>query len=407
MHRDRRLGIRHLGAVALTSALAFAVFSPTALALDEERYRKARTAIEKAIDYLESQQDEATGGWSVREGAPVFPAISAMALTGMLMEPDVDADDPVVSRGVDFLLSYRQDDGGIYDRVLPNYNTAISLSALALVNRPEAAAAIEPAQNYLRSIQWSEENIASADSPDSIDVRDRSHPYYGGTGYGGNGRPDNSNLSMTLQGLHDSGLSCDDEIFQRALVFLQRTQMHENVNDMKYAKGSRQGGFIYATGPNADAIGQGESKAGMIEETLDDGTRISRLRAYGSITYAGFKSYIYANLDRDDERVQLAYDWLRANYTVEENPGLGNQGLYYYYVTMSRALDAWGLATIETTNADGSTGASRDWANDLIDQLVSLQKPDGSFENVHDRWMEGDPVLVTAYALLALQHAIN
>ncbi|MEC9374167.1 MAG: hypothetical protein VYC34_10000, partial [Planctomycetota bacterium] len=58
-------------------------------------------------------------------------------------------------------------------------------------------------------------------------------------------------------------------------------------------------------------------------------------------------------------------------------------------------------------SADGATTDSRDWANDLIDRLAELQKEDGSFENLHDRWMEGDPVLVTAYALLALQHAIN
>ncbi len=122
----------------------------------------------------------------------------------------------------------------------------------------------------------------------------------------------------------------------------------------------------------------------------------------------GFKSYIYADLERDDPRVQLAYDWIRNHYTLEENPGVGMQGYYYYLAHLQPSgLDAWGLPTIEIANPDGSTIETRDWANDLIDALASRQKPDGSFENLHDRWMEGDPSLVTAYALLALQEAIR
>lgn len=145
----------------------------------------------------------------------------------------------------------------------------------------------------------------------------------------------------------------------------------------------------------------------MVEETLDDGSVVSRLRCYGSMTYAGFKSYIYANLDRDDQRVVAAHDWLRRHYTLDENPGMGMQGYYYYLVTMSRALDAWGSTTITPLNRDGTPAEPRDWANDLIAKIASLQRPDGSFVNESDRWMEGDPVLVTAYALLALQHAID
>lgn len=384
------------------AALVFAMFTPLqARALDEAHYRQARVMIDRAIDYLRAQQDADTGGWGVRANGPQLPAITGLVLTGMLMEPNIDSADPSVAKGIDFILSYRQEDGGVYDRILASYNTSICLSALARVNHPDAAAAIKPAQDYLRGSQWSEE---SADN-DETDTVTPQHPFYGGIGYGSHGRPDSSNLNLMLQGLHDSGLSCDDPAFQRALVFLQRTQMHHAVNDMPYAKGSTQGGFIYATGPSGEEAGVGESKAGSIEEVLPDGSRLSRLRAYGSMTYAGFKSYIYANLDRDDQRVQLAYDWIRRHYTLEENPGMGMQGFYYYLVTFSRALDAWGLPYIETITDEGSE--TRDWANDLIDRLAELQREDGSFVNESDRWMEGDAVLVTAYALIALQHAIN
>ncbi|MEO1128648.1 MAG: prenyltransferase/squalene oxidase repeat-containing protein [Planctomycetota bacterium] len=379
------------------------LWAAPAQALDEERYLKAREMIAKSIAYLESVQDPETGGWAVMpEGRPQFPAITGLVVNGMLMEPDIDASHPSVARGVEFMLSFRQESGGIYDRVLANYNTAICLSALSRVNTPEAASAIAPAQQFLKGLQWSEDAL---EHPETQQVS-AEHPFYGGVGYGSKGRADLSNTSLMLQAMHDSGLDCDDESFQRALVFLQRVQMHEDVNDMAYAEGSQQGGFIYATSPTAQQMGVGESKAGEIQETLSDGTTASRLRAYGSMTYAGFKTYIYADLDRDDLRVRAARAWIGRNYTLQENPGLGMSGMYYYLVTFSRALDAWGVSGLEVVDADGST-REVDWANDLIDRLAELQTEDGSFRSVDDRWMENNPVLITAYALLALQHAID
>lgn len=387
-----RLALGTLGVVLATN------MSPsTASAIDEAHYQQAREMIEDSIAWLRTQQDPKTGGWSIPDEGPSIPAITGLVLTGMLDEPDIDASDPTVQRGTAYLLGNRQPDGSISDRILPTYNTSICLSALARINTPEAAAAIGPAQAYLKGQQWAEDSVNNGETA-SVD---RSHPFYGGIGYGSHGRPDGSNLNFMLQGLHDSGLDCDDEAFQRAVVFLERIQMHGKINDMPYASGSQQGGFIYATGPESDQAGEGESKAGMMEETLSDGTVASRLRAYGSMTYAGFKSYIYADLDRDDPRVRHALRWIEQNYTLEENPGVGDQGMYYYLVTFSRALDAWGTSTISTAEGE------RDWANDLVDRLAELQQDDGSFRSVHSRWKENDPVLITAYALIALQHAID
>ncbi len=390
-----------VSAMVMISSMA-----PVAWGIDRDHYALARGMIEKSVVFLRARQDMKTGGWAVppAPGAPNFPAISGLVLTGLLDEPNIDANDPAVARGVAYILSFHQPDGGIYDRVLPSYNTAMCLSALARVNRPEAAASIEPAINFLRSLQWSEEAIQG--SAETARVTE-DHPCYGGIGYGSGGRPDNSNLTFFVQALHDAGLSCDDRAYQRAVVFLTRTQMDDRVNDMAYAKGSRQGGFIYSTSPDKEHIGEGESKGENIEETLDDGTRVSRLRAYGSMTYAAFKSLIYANLSRQDMRVRLAYDWIRRNYTVEENPGVGTDGFYYYALSFSRALGAWGGATITPIGAAGESLSVRDWQNDLVDQLASLQNADGSFRSIDDRWMENNPVLITAYALIALQQTVR
>lgn len=365
----------------------------------------------RAIAFLRSKQDEKTGGWAVPPKGPSFPAITGLVVTGMLLQPGIDVNDASVSKGLDFILSKKQADGGIYDQILASYNTAICLSALAKADTPKAKAAIPGAQDFLRKLQYGEGAVAFESHKESAEAVDTSHPFYGGVGYGRGQRPDLSNLNWVLQGLHDSGVPGDDVAFQRALVFLQRTQMMEEfkgfkINDMDYAKGSTQGGFIYATAEEKAKAGQGESKAPVIEETLTDGTRVSRLRAYGSMTYAGFKSYLYADLSHDDPRVLAALGWMKENYTLRENPGIGMEGYYYYLVTLSRALQAFGEPILEVQEESGRMKRV-DWREDLIRTLAEMQQDDGSFKSVNDRWMENDPVLITAYGLMAVGEAMR
>lgn len=417
-----------LRARTLLAACSLALLTGApALAIDQARREKAEAMIDKAVEFLRAQQDLATGGWAVNPRGPNYPGITGLVVTGMLLDPAIDADDPAVRRGVEFILSYRQPDGGVYDKVLPSYNTALCLSALALVQRENAAAAIKPAQEFLKGLQWGEGANLTDGTPESPTEITQDHPFYGGWGYGNHGRPDLSNTAFALQALHDSGLSSDDPAFQRALVFLSRCQMADSVNDMPYADGARQGGFIYATSLNRDNVGSGETKpAGdlqFVEESADDGARVSRMRAYGSMTYSGFKSLLYADLSRADPRVRSAYEWMRRNYTLEENPQMGAEGLYYYFISFARAMDAFGEQFItplvpagsggnvvindQTAAGEGeyAEGETRDWQNDLVDRLAELQNPDGSFRSVHTRWMEDNPVLITAYSLIALQHA--
>lgn len=406
----RRVFIGQIAAIVAAAA----GLAQSALAIDEAHRQRALVMIEKAGDYLRAQQHE-TGGWAIPADAPVFPAITGLVVNALALNPSANAQtSAAMDRGVAFMLSHVQADGGIYDQQLPSYNTAICVSALSQFRdaNPAADAAIIGGLEFLREIQWSEDagpkNPDGSPSPaaNTVQAVDRDHPFYGGIGYGRHGRPDNSNLNLCMQAFHDAGVDRDDPAFQRALVFLQRTQMHEAVNDAEYAKGSRQGGFIYATAETGSEPGVGQSQAGVIEETLDDGTKVSRLRAYGSMTYAAFKTMIYAGLSPDDERVRLAMEWIKKNYTVTENPGMGTDGMYYYYLMLSRALEAGNveLIDVEAAQSEHATTA-HDWANDLIDQLATLQNDDGSFRSVDDRWMENNPVLISAYAMLALEHA--
>jgi squalene-hopene/tetraprenyl-beta-curcumene cyclase len=122
------------------------------------------------------------------------------------------------------------------------------------------------------------------------------------------------------------------------------------------------------------------------------------LRSYGSMSYAGLLSYIYADLKRDDPRVTAVMNWLRANFTIEENPGLGQQGLFYYYHTMAKALTLYGDAELET-----KAGENVRWREQLALKLINMQSTNGSWANENGRWFEKDPALVTAYALMALE----
>ena len=120
------------------------------------------------------------------------------------------------------------------------------------------------------------------------------------------------------------------------------------------------------------------------------------------MTYAGLLSFVYADLKKDDPRVAAAIEWLGKNYTLEENPGLAQAGVYYYY-----HLAAKGLATAKVTELQTADGKKVKWARDLGLKLINLQKGDGTWVNGTARWMEADPVLVTTYSVLALEIIYN
>lgn len=382
----------------LTALLALPMFAaPAPAAPKAETRQRARVLIDRAIAYLRTQQDPDTGAWREPPDAPAFPAFTGLVVTGMLLDPRLDQHDPAIAAGVRSILSHAKPGGGIHDGVLPTYNTAICLSALARVHTPDAATAIERGLSYLRTLQYHDRNTGGDEAPDFHEPVPPEHPYYGGLGYGSHGRPDLSNLGFFLQAMHDTGVSAEDPAIQRAIVFLKRVQMLDATNDMPYADGSEQGGFVYATVPDSESIDglAGQSQAGSYEETTADGRTIVRLRAYGSMTYVGFKSLLYADLDPSDPSVDAAWRWINEHASFDENPGLGDDGRYYMYCAMARALDASGHDTVN----------GQDWRDAIVERLADLQQPDGSFRPLSKRWMESDPVLITAYALIALEHA--
>ena len=332
--------------------------TPTAL-------QAAREAARRGREYLKQTQT-ADGSWQH------YPGITALAVMAMVAAESPQH--PAARRGAAFLAGMAKPNGAIYDdrdpaRALPNYNTALSLTALAVVGDPAHRELIQRAQAYLAGSQLDERQ---GYTPRDV--------VYGGIGYGSHpDRPDLSNLQHALDALKDTDYASSAPLWHKAIVFLQRCQNRDQSNDQSWA--GTDGGFVYGS--------NGESKAG-------------EHRSYGSMTYAGLKSYLYCGVTRTDPRARAAWNWIRAHYTVAENPGMGEAGLYYNYHTMSKTLSVYGQRMVVDAN-----GGRHPWAHDLASELIRRQARDGAWVNTNPRWLEDNRDLVTAYALLALTRCIS
>ena len=348
-------------------------------------------AIDRGLKYLATQQDPASGAWSETD----YPALTALPVAAFLGDPgrDPEAELPApLTRALDFIGSKAKRGGGIYGKGLATYNTALSMMALVQSGREQDLELVRSGRRFLINQQQDFDVQGVVDSE-----------FDGGIGYGGSyAHSDLSNTHLALEALHysrqvltEAGALKEDAGFEldwdAAIEFVSLTQNSDaTASKLKFAAvtDENRGGFVYFPG---------DSKAG--EDELAGGEKVA-LRSYGSMSYAGLLSFIYADLDADDERVDAVMKWLGRNYTVEENPGLEAQGLYYYYHTMAKALSAAGVNQLALGD-----GSSVDWRKQLAVKLFDLQQEDGSWLNEgSSRWWENDRVLVTAYAVLALEH---
>lgn len=335
-------------------------------------------SVTAALAFLKTNQNKDGSFGRERPGVGITAlAVYGVATSRHTKDPGVQQ---MLNKAVGYILPNQRKDGSINNdaKMLAMYRTSLSIMALNAVDAERYKETIKRAQDYLKGSQFS-------DTLGDFEPKDWQ---YGGWRYSkemdGTADPDLSNVQFVITALKESGLSEEDPAFKRAIVFLQRCQNRTESNDMPTS--GNDGGAIYA--PT-------KSKAG--EVVLPDGTKV--FKSYGSMTYALLKSYLFCGLPTDDARVQAAYKWIAENYTVDENPGMEQEGLFYYYLGMARALTAFGGNTIKTPD-----GREHNWRQELSAKIISLQKDDGSWTNPADRWMEGDPALVCGYAVTVLNH---
>jgi squalene-hopene/tetraprenyl-beta-curcumene cyclase len=332
--------------------------------------KDAKAVVDKAADYLRKHQAE-DGSWSSKTTGPGVTAVIVAAL----LRHGYSTDDPMVGKGIAFLEKNVKKDGGIYDKALANYTTSVALMAFHEANIGGMYdKLIKNASGFLRGLQ------SGADPKD---------PRSGGVGYDDKSRPDLSNTQFFVEAMLAAGVPKDDPAIQNALKFISRCQnLPGETNDQPFAKKATPddiGGLTYTP------IDPDDSK----HKTPDGG-----LRSLGAMTYGGLKSFLYAGVSKEDPRVKAAVKWIRAHYTLDENPGMGQSGLYYYYHTFAKAMAAFG----EDPFVD-SRDMKHDWRKELFDALKKRQKDDGSFVNATDRaFGENDPNLATGFAILTLSH---
>jgi squalene-hopene/tetraprenyl-beta-curcumene cyclase len=376
----------------------------TQVPCSEATFDHARQALARALDALRATQAP-TGAWM--EQKPVAatdqkkPSMAAStAVTALGLKAFAQAGlDPKASQEANRARRF------VYDQIGParaefnpdpegglgNYVACAVVSGLAAVEDPSDLPLVERAIEWLTRTQWDQSEGVSP----KLD-------WFGGCGYGKWGRPDLSNTQMMLDALHDAGVSPEDPAVQRALVFLTRTQNHAATNAAPWAQaGSNDGGFAYTPANGGESFASDAAGEGRYGEKMPAGTPRS-LRSYGSMTYAGFKSLLFAGLSRDDPRVKAALAWISAHWTFAENPGLGQQGYYYYLHAMARAL-----AAAQVEEIVDASGTSHNWRDELVEALRSRQRGDGSFVNATARWEESNADLCTIYAALALEEAIK
>ena len=315
--------------------------------------------------YLHAQQ-KPDGSWEFH------PGITGLAAAALLRLPGVSRIEELrtTGRALDRLATLARPDGGIHDNDLETYVTAIAVMALQAGGRPQDLPLIQKGRAYLvQQVVDEGEGLKESD------------PFYGSMGYRPTTKKDAArgdviNLEYGLRALKETDLQADDPAWEKAIAFLQRLQNRSASNDQPWA--GNDGGFVYQPGLSK----------------VEGGLTTS----YGSATLAGVLSFSYANLKKGDPRVDAALRWIRDRYTVDENPGMGQKTVYYYYMVLAKALAAVGEPTL-TDNQ----GRSHAWREELSRKLISLQHQEGFWVNpVTDEWQD-NKVLVTSFVLSTIE----
>ena len=359
------------------------------------------------------------GGWG-----KTYIGIDAFACLGLMSEPNsMKPTEKPLDEMITFFLEKQNKDKGFWaslQRGQPVYETSLVLLTLKTAitvdpkhpKKKEIEDAIKKAVDYLILAQVDETPIDENDVVVKADEEGFNRAHYGGWGYGFN-RPGKApaNLSTShfaMDALYESGLKDDPKVkaaFKKALGFLENCQnsgekeiiipkgTDKFETDMKIKYGN-DGGALY---------GPGIAKPKNI---VKEGYEV--VKSYGSMTYVLMKEYVFAGLEKTDPKVQAAFNWLKKaeNFTFEKNPGYDDMpyaGLFYQLYAASKALGIMGEEIIKD-----SKGEEHNWRAEMQKYIMSIQKEDGSWMNEHEsRWMEGNPILASAYALAAIGNTLK
>jgi hypothetical protein len=346
----------------------------------------AQTSLTTATSYLfQKQQDD--GSWPSDYKQLEGAAMTSLVLYALGQTP-TEIRPPQFDQRIGCAMSYLT--GGIAAKGYvvrpdgtpdyPTYATALTLIAADALDHDLAAGDREKLVRYLLAAQLT----ADRGFPPN-------HPHHGGWDMLGDpaarGVTTGTNISVTcyvLQSLRahrrsrsqDSLVKQIDAAFDRAWVWLARCH---NAGD---------GGFFFHP-DRFDPM----NKAGWEDE------KNQRPRSYGTATCDGVRSLLYRGANLDDPRVVAALAWLEKHDDVKTVPGFENvpkelgwhEGLrFYYYATLAKLLDELPPEKLPKHRQA------------LSEVVLSLQHPDGHWQNTSAAMREDDPILATSFAIIAL-----
>ena len=369
----------------------------------EKEKHLGEQVLNKATAYLHAKQS-ADGAWRsetyglLKSGQSLTPFV-LFALTESLTgnrQPDEEA----IRKALGF-MRIRSDPDGVLGRAdpdfldYPNYSTAYALRSFLRFGNEDDRARIGKMTSYLEAQQFSEEDGFKPSSP-----------AYGGWGFGIEGRPTLSSfvdLSHTRRVLVSLAQvkPVNPKVRWRAERFLDLLQKSPQEKRSPLIPGSirektgrppHDGGFF--SSPTVAYANKGRTG-------VDPKTGHAFYRSYATATCDGILSLLALGIDKTDPRITSAARWLKAHENWElpggiplDDPAPWAESMRYYHL-MVRA---------EVYSALDTPGA---WRKTLIGLLAGNQLPDGSFLNPEGRLMkEDDPMLCTAYAVIALNRAL-
>ena len=357
----------------LTVALLFATANLASAGGDKlgPDPKEVKEVLDKAIAYLKTKQN-ADGSFPPKRFGP---GVSGLVVAG-LVRNGVSPKEPILAKTLEYMEKQVQKDGGVYDKGLANYTTSVAIVAFHDANTGgKYDTLIKNASQFIKTLQQEDAKSLGL----------------GGFGYDAKSRADLSNTNYAVEAMLAAGIPKDDPAVQNALKFISKCQnLPGETNNLPFAKKATKddlGGSIYTPFDADDPKHQ----------TPDGG-----MRSLGGMTYGGLKSFLYAGVSKDDPRVKASVDWIRRHYTLEENVGMGQAGLFYYYHTFGKAMQALGEDRFED-----SKKVKHDWRRELFEALKKRQQPDGSWRNEGDKTFgEASPELATSVAVLTLSYCL-
>jgi squalene-hopene/tetraprenyl-beta-curcumene cyclase len=328
----------------------------------------------KGLDWYAANQNF-DGSWTGSVGVTGFVVI---CFTGA----GYDYTNTTVQNALRYMRNFYNSDDGTLADTYQTYETSISLIAMAAAGDPEDADKLPKMAGLLERLQF---------SPGS--VYEMTEPWYLGGWPNYAGIPDLSNSQFAILALMSAQLLIEDytvadNVWANSTVHTSSAQNWPDVNDLSWAHNitlpsHRDGGFVYNGFRSRTPLGE------------------QMFESYGSITAAGYFSYLVAGNDQRQPEVASARSWLDYEYNLEINPRMVGKGLYYYLWSQTRALSMSGQDWVVD-----SSGKLHDWRAEVADLFMDRQEPNGGWPgNPQTGWREEEPEVMGIYAILSMQAA--